>query len=64
MSDEADKGNDTAEFFLAASLSLVKPAQPAHGVGLCLNCGCAVTGEKRWCDVECRGDWERANDRR
>lgn len=64
MSDEADKGNDTADLFLKADLSHLKPVPPAHGIGMCMNCGAAVSGDKRWCDVECREDWERANNRR
>jgi len=36
--------------------------EPQHATGECLNCG-----EKlqvgRWCDPECRTDWERRNAR-
>lgn len=61
VSDIVDLGNETAETFLNASLTNLKPVPPPHGVGLCLNCGAAVEGDKRWCDPDCLKDWERAN---
>lgn len=64
MSDIADQGNDAAELFLEVARKNQRPPTEFHGVGFCLNCGTAVDGEARWCDVECRGDWERANARR
>jgi hypothetical protein len=59
MSDEADRANDTAETFLAAALRNRKLEAPQHGVGMCLNCGAAVPGDRRWCDAECAAEWER-----
>ena len=64
MSDEADKGNDTAEVFLAAALQNRKPVLKMHGIGMCLNCGAGVSGENRWCDKDCMKDWEDAQRRR
>lgn len=64
MSDPADQGNDAAELFLDIAKRNHKPPVEIHGIGICLNCGAAVEGEKRWCDTECRNDWEQANARR
>lgn len=60
MSDEADRGNDTAEFFLDLALKGRTPAPVLKGIGMCLNCTAEVEGDARWCDKDCRADWERA----
>lgn len=62
--DIADQGNDTADLLLTVALKNVgKPLQLA-GIGLCLNCGSEVDGERRWCDADCREDYEREARRR
>lgn len=58
MADEADRGNDTAELFLQAALLNRKGPTLPHGIGICFNCAAAVEGDARWCDAECRQDWE------
>lgn len=64
MSDIADQGNEAAELFLQVARRNQKPATEIKGLGFCLNCGAAVEGERRWCDTECRADWEQANAKR
>lgn len=64
MSDIIDQGNDTADWFLEVARRNQAPAKEIRGIGLCLNCGAAVEDDRRWCDIECRADWERANARR
>lgn len=39
----------------------VKPE--AEATGKCLWCGRKVKKGRRWCDVACRDDWEKANKR-
>lgn len=58
--DIIDKANDTAELLLAASLRNRQHSatKPQSGVGVCLNCGAEVEGDRRWCDSDCRDDWE------
>lgn len=67
MADIIDKGNETADFFLDKALRerqrLAKVATP-HGVGLCLNCSAEIAGERRWCDADCRDQWDADNRRR
>lgn len=41
----------------AAAASLPEPT------GVCLNCCDAVPDGHRWCDADCRDDWERINGR-
>lgn len=40
-----------------------REAGPAP-TGYCLWCGESVTQGMRWCDAECRDDWERDHARR
>jgi hypothetical protein len=64
--DIIDEANDTAELFLDAAIRVRKakaPKVPTHGIGMCLNCS-ADCGDKRWCDSECRNDWEADNKRK
>ena len=37
-----------------------KPATEAKVMGHCLNCGAAIKSA-RWCDAECRNEWEKYN---
>lgn len=64
MPDIIDKGNETADFFLDKALQerkrIAKVATP-HGVGMCLNCGAEVDGDRRWCDADCRDQWQQDN---
>ncbi|GHT90510.1 hypothetical protein FACS1894101_3060 [Betaproteobacteria bacterium] len=34
-----------------------KPAAP-EATGYCLNCGDPIADMRRWCDSECRDEWE------
>jgi hypothetical protein len=43
------------EYALAAAR---QPAAP-EATGFCLNCGAALAQGLRWCDPDCRVDWER-----
>jgi hypothetical protein len=42
------------------ALAARKPAAP-RASGFCLNCGEPLPEGRRWCDAECRDDWERMN---
>lgn len=63
MTDIIDKGNEAAEMFLRASLSPRKLNEPVAD-GKCHNCEALLPQGVRWCDADCRADWqkhERAN---
>lgn len=66
MADIIDEANDKADLFLRAALSNRQQSAkvPAHGIGMCLNCGADVEGDRRWCDVDCRNQWDLDNKRR
>lgn len=59
MSDEADKGNEAAELFLRAALSKRQRAPGGDAIGTCLNCGALCDAPARFCDIECRDDYDR-----
>ena len=58
MADIADRAGEHIEREAAGLLAQRKPAGPA-ATGSCHNCGEALEGDSRWCDADCRADWER-----
>lgn len=58
MGDIVDKGNETSEFFNKIALKKRRPEGPSYR-GTCFNCGDPIPFPLRWCDVDCRDDWER-----
>lgn len=59
MSDLADQAAAREQQDLALALQQRKPAGPA-ATGHCLSCGEPLCGDLRWCDRDCRDDWQRA----
>ncbi|GHT86961.1 hypothetical protein AGMMS49960_06820 [Betaproteobacteria bacterium] len=57
MSDDIDRANEQAERIASVELAWRAPAGPT-ATGFCLNCGEPVAPGLRWCDVECRDDWQ------
>jgi len=45
------------------ALKVRKPGGPA-ATGVCLCCGEPVTDGRRWCDADCRDDWQRGEARK
>lgn len=59
MSDDADRADETLEFLLSLELRKAQHCAHPEATGTCLNCGAFVTDGARWCDADCRDDWER-----
>lgn len=57
--DIIDQANEAADIFRRSALSQRKPDGPA-ATGHCLNCDARMAPQQRWCDVNCRTDWEKA----
>lgn len=57
--DEIDRANELAELFRQNALNSVKPVEIPKGIGMCMNCGAEVEGDRRFCDADCRDDHER-----
>lgn len=62
MADEIDNGNETAEFFLTLALrnQQSKVVSTPKGIGMCLSCEADLDDDRRWCNADCRDDYERA----
>ena len=66
MADDIDIANERAALRLKKQLEVRKPTGPA-ATGYCLNCDSPMESdisERRWCDQECRDDWQKREDRR
>lgn len=59
--DEADTADIEVERTLATSLRLVRAAPVLGARGTCLSCEATMDDmAARWCDADCRDDWQRA----
>lgn len=63
MSDIIDMANERADQHLALSLQAARvPTCVLPATGYCHNCGEDVAREDwRFCDTECRNDWQKRN---
>lgn len=61
--DAIDQAQRADAFFQAIALRqpLKPPVVSAVFTGLCLNCEVAVDYPRRWCNADCRDDWEKEN---
>lgn len=53
-----DQASDYEFMDRELALKQRKPTGPVP-CGQCYNCGEMLSGTQRWCDRECRDDWER-----
>ena len=63
MTDLADLAREREELIRAAALAERKPEGPM-ATGYCLECGHPFPAHRdgrRWCNAECRDDWEKRN---
>lgn len=66
MADEADIANDTAERWLLKAIADSRRPDGPMAIGRCLSCGAKFTDEdktRRWCDADCRDEWQWRKDR-
>jgi hypothetical protein len=59
MADEADVSQDRMEAEEARRRALAQPVGIPKGTGECLYCTAKLDDDRRWCDSECRADFER-----
>ncbi len=55
--DVSDQGSVREEEERERALALRRTEGP-RPTGLCLFCGLVLTSGKRWCDAECRDEWQ------
>jgi hypothetical protein len=61
MANEADQASEIEELFLSVSLanSRNQSVDSPKAKGACLNCEDKLAPPLRWCDSDCRDDWQR-----
>lgn len=61
MANEADQASELEELFLTVSLanSRSKMVDSPVAKGVCLYCDERLAPPLRWCDKDCRDDWQR-----
>lgn len=59
MTDIIDHASDREQMDRDRAIDAARTAQPAAKAnGHCLWCNAALAQGQRWCDAECREDWE------
>jgi hypothetical protein len=61
--DPADEADQQVENLNDIARAMRKPSGPL-ATGVCAWCDEPVDAGKRWCDVQCRNDWDKAEGRR
>lgn len=66
MADTADLASYLENLQLENILNnqLNRQHESVKATGCCLYCHAELSGEKRWCDSDCRDDWEFEQSRR
>lgn len=59
MADDVDQANDVSALLLADAIAKKKKTVEAEATGECLNCSTKVAAGRRWCNAECRDEYER-----
>lgn len=63
MADDIDRAQDRE--MLDRVLAIQAAAVPAlTAVGVCHNCDASVPPGAKFCDIDCRDDWQKRNPRR
>jgi hypothetical protein len=52
-----DQASAREQQFTEYAMIVRRPEGPP-ATGQCLNCGEVLCGTERWCDADCRRDWE------
>lgn len=59
MADIADIANDFAEADLQSRINAIRVPPPiVKSTGVCLTCETPLNDARRWCDADCRDQWE------
>ena len=61
VADIADQANDRADQFLQHSLAVAAKGGALPFKGECHNCQAELASPLRFCDHDCRDDWQRRN---
>lgn len=62
MPDFGEKGEALTAMDLQLAMKHINTAREVEATGRCLNCDNALDDPtQRWCDGDCRDDWEKIN---
>jgi hypothetical protein len=65
MADELDLASEREQIARDKAVSVIQNRPPAATAnGYCLECQDPVKEGVRWCDADCRDDWQKRNPRR
>ncbi|CAB4127874.1 Protein of unknown function DUF2116, Zn-ribbon [uncultured Caudovirales phage] len=60
MTDEFDRASDLEQQYRDIAIKSVRSKDTNFKfIGLCLNCGSKINQDKRFCDIDCRNDYEK-----
>tara|TARA_R100001224_G_scaffold69520_1_gene42121 strand:+ start:334 stop:528 length:195 start_codon:yes stop_codon:yes gene_type:complete len=59
--DEVDIANKNVEKEIETALKNIDTTIPKNETGKCLACGENITDERRWCNADCRDNYEKTN---
>jgi hypothetical protein len=59
MIDDVDKSNEQIEKGIENTLKNIDITIPKNTTGKCLLCGQFVENERRWCNADCRDNYEK-----
>jgi len=57
--DESDRATEQEMMANAIALATIRNRKMIEATGACLNCREPVASGLRWCDTDCRDDWEK-----
>jgi len=61
MVDEVDRANEQIQKGIDDTLKNIDTTIPKNITGKCLSCGQSVSDERRWCNADCRDNYEKTN---
>ena len=59
MVDDVDKANEQVQKGIEDTLKNISTVIPKNITGECFTCGQPVDNERRWCDADCRDNYEK-----
>ena len=59
MVDDVDKATEQVQKGIEDTLKNISTVIPKNITGECFTCGQAVDNERRWCNADCRDNYEK-----
>ena len=59
MVDEVDRATEQVQKSIEDTLKNIDTTIPKNITGECLTCGLSVDNERRWCNADCRDNYEK-----